>query len=62
MSVNYANNWDAAKILREMTPEQKQHFKEELAARKLLHAVFKRTYNKDVCAFVEKRLEEEDNG
>lgn len=56
MSVTYANSWDAAKLLREMSDEQRERVRIQIAQRKLLHAVFERPYNEELCAFVERRL------
>ena len=57
MSVSYANSWDAAKLLSEMTEEQRARVKQAIAERKLLHSVFQRPYNAKLCAFVEERLD-----
>ena len=56
MSVTHANPWDAARLLRELTDEQKERVKQQIAERKLLHVVFERPYNKALCRFVEGRL------
>jgi len=56
MSVTYANRWDAAKLLSELTKEQKENVKQELILRRLAYTVLERPYNKDLCRFVEKKL------
>ncbi len=56
MTVVYANSWDASKLLKEMTEEQRDRVRQQLAERKLWHIVSERPYNKDLCKFVEKRL------
>lgn len=62
MSVTYANHWDAAKLLSEMTEEQKERVRQEIELRRLACTVLERPYNRDLCVFVEKRLSNDSNG
>ena len=57
--VTYANNWDAGKILAEMTEEQKDRLRRRLAEEKFVSVVLKRKVNKGLLEFVERRLNDE---
>lgn len=56
MTVTHANSWDAAKLLREMSEEEKARVKEAIVVRKLACEVTGRKYNKKLLSFVEGRL------
>jgi len=62
MSVTYANHRDAAKLLSEMTEEQKDRVRQGIDERRLLCIVFELPYNRDLLKFVEKRLSDDNNG
>ena len=58
MRNNNANSWDAARVIRSMSEEQRRRVREEIAVRKLACVVLGTPYNRRLLEFAEKRLKE----
>lgn len=54
-----ANSWDAARIIANMSDEQKLRVKDRLSLEKLQSSLSGRKYNNKLLTFVEKKLDGE---